>query len=129
MIENNSPYQKLDIETDLSSTLSEYDQVRLQNKNSTTKSVFTLVKVALGMGIIILPYLFSKNGYLQGTLIIIAVALNMYFASSLIIRIADDIESKNKAKTIQNFEEVALHLTGREKVNLTFFWFIKVETL
>lgn len=129
MIENNSPYQKLDIETDLSSTLSEYDQVRLQNKNSTTKSVFTLVKVVLGMGIIILPYLFSKNGYLQGTLIIIAVALNMYFASSLIIRIADDIESKNKAKTIQNFEEVALHLTGREKVNLTFFWFIKIETL
>ena len=123
----NNPYQNLEEHQRLNNSKSEYDQIREKNKNSILKSVLMILKLAVGMGIMVLPFLYSKNGYILGSFIVFSVILNMYYTSTLIIKIADDMEEKNNISTIQNFEEVALHLTSKKSTNNFFFWFIKVS--
>lgn len=123
----NNPYQNLEEHQRLINSKSEYDQIREKNKNSILKSVLMILKLAVGMGIMVLPFLYSKNGYILGSFIVFSVILNMYYTSTLIIKIADDMEEKNNISTIQNFEEVALHLTSKKSTNNFFFWFIKVS--
>lgn len=123
---NATTYSNFDIILNPDSPISEYETLRLKNKNSIFKSVLVLMKLALGMGVMVMPYLYSKNGYLLGSFIIAAVSINMYFSSTFIIKIADDIESKSEVSSIQNFEEVSLYLTNNKTINLRFFWFVKV---
>ena len=124
---NSDPvYHNINFTNSSSEQISEYDQIRIENKNSVFKSTLVLLKITLGVAVMVLPYLYSKNGYILGTLILLAASLNMYICSVFIIDITDHIENKQKVLMIQNFEDVSLYLTNNEFINRALFWFIKV---
>ena len=108
------------------SMLSEYDKVRITNKISFWKAFFIMMKVTIGMGIFVIPYLYAKNGYFLGSLIIILVGVDIYYCSIFYIEIADHIEQNKKVNILQTYEDVCPYITNNKKINRLLFLAVKV---
>eukprot|EP00347_Sterkiella_histriomuscorum_P008929 403343202 len=73
-------------------------------------SIFALCAVAIGAGVLSLPYVLKQNGWILGTILILIGAISGYFSMQMIIQRSIETNSKN-------FSELS-HLAGGKPLTI-----------
>ena len=77
------------------------------NKASNTKTVINMLKASIGVGILALPNIFYKGGYILTSLFLITVGVSLYYTSSLMITTTVAINPEYR------FDQTIEHVLGR----------------
>ena len=73
-------------------------------------SIFALCAVAIGAGVLSLPYVLAKNGWILGTILILIGAFSGYYSMEMILMRSIETNCKN-------FSELA-HLAGGKPLTI-----------
>jgi len=64
------------------------------SKASSVKTVINMLKASIGVGILALPNIFFKGGYMLTTIFLVTVGVSLYYTSSLMIAATVSIDYK-----------------------------------
>lgn len=103
-----------------------YSKLRLENKISFTVALMILLRATTSIGVLTNQFYFIKNGYINGTFLIIILIALIIFTMNLFLQIVNDIESDNMT-FIESYEGLMLKITQNPRLNFGFYIIAKVK--